>query len=291
MGVRKEKTMLCEYGCNEEAIHQFSNGKWCCSEKWQSCPGHIERLKKKMTGENNPIFGKKHSPRTKNKIRMKALGRTPWNKGIPRKKSTKKILSEKLKGREPWNKGKKAYSCRRTIKQINDRYPFFSMIEEMRYNPNKKIKEIQVRCKNHKCLNSKEMDGWFTPTSRQIELRVRALENEGQDLSYFYCSDECKDECPLFNLHPSLISNQRKYYTSEEYEEFRNFVLKRDNYICQFCGEDGIIVHHERPQKIEPFFALDPDFAWSCCEKCHYEKGHKKGSACSTGNLANVMCI
>ena len=29
--------MLCEYGCGKEALHQFKNGKWCCSRKWTSC--------------------------------------------------------------------------------------------------------------------------------------------------------------------------------------------------------------------------------------------------------------
>ena len=82
--------------------------------------------------------------------------------------------------------------------------------------------------------------------------------------------------------------NTFKKYTNEEYETFRNFVLERDSYICQFCGDEATDVHHERPQKLEPFFALDPDYAWSCCKECHYEKGHK--DECSTGNLAQIIC-
>jgi len=49
-------------------------------------------------------------------------------------------------------------------------------------------------------------------------------------------------------------------------------------------------VHHSRPQKLEPGFVLDPDFGVACCEKCHYKYGHKPGTECSTGNLANMIC-
>jgi hypothetical protein len=30
---------------------------------------------------------------------------------------------------------------------------------------------------------------------------------------------------------------------------------------------------------------------WSCCEECHYKYGHKSGTECSTGNLANKICL
>ena len=30
--------MLCEYGCEQEAQFQLKNGKWCCSERYNSCP-------------------------------------------------------------------------------------------------------------------------------------------------------------------------------------------------------------------------------------------------------------
>ena len=161
----------------------------------------------------------------------------------------------------------------------------------MRYNPDKSgEKEIQVHCKNHLCSNSKEQGGWFTPTLSQLTERRRALEKDyGNDGSYFYCSDECKGNCPLYRLYSDPYKNTDKLYTDEEYQTFRNHVLERDNFECQFCGEKATEVHHERPQKLEPFFSLDPDFAWSCCEKCHYEKGHK--DECSTGKLAHTVCV
>ena len=182
---------------------------------------------------------------------------------------------------------------KRTIEKIKEKYPFFSQIEEMRYNPDKtNDKEIQVHCKNHLCPNSKEQDGWFTPTRSQINERIRCVEINNIDNSYFYCSDECKDQCPLFGLNPvfelNKLNKNELLYTHGEYQQFREYVLERDNYECQYCGESAEHVHHERPQKLEPFYTLDPDYTWSVCSKCHYEKGHK--DECSTGKLANTIC-
>lgn len=47
--------------------------------------------------ENNGMYGKKHSPETKEKIGQKSKGRVPWNKGIARSEETKRKISETLK--------------------------------------------------------------------------------------------------------------------------------------------------------------------------------------------------
>jgi len=60
--------------------------------------------------------------------------------------------------------------------------------------------------------------------------------------------------------------------------------------ICEYCEELATHVHHSRPQKLEPGFALDPDFGIACCESCHYKYGHKTGTECSTGQLTNAVC-
>ncbi|HUU87207.1 MAG TPA: NUMOD3 domain-containing DNA-binding protein [Candidatus Glassbacteria bacterium] len=242
-----------------------------------------EKLKE-MRRDSNSIFNTKefknnhnksmNNPKTKRKISISSMGRTSPNKGVGMTSSQKKKISNKLKMR---------------IRDIKIRYPFFSRIEEMRYNPDKPgEKEIQVHCKNHNCSNSKEKGGWFTPTRTQFQDRRNWLENEGKDICSFYCSNECKNNCPLYNLRIDPFQTEYKSYTTHEYQQFREYVLKRDNYKCQYCGRKVEHVHHERPQKLEPFFALDPDLAWSVCKKCHYEKGHK--DECSTGKLASIVC-
>ena len=293
--------ILCEYGCGNEAKYFFKRvKKWCCSSNVSKCLKIKEKASKKM------------------------IGRTAWNKGltncysdivIEKMKKAKEGLyigeanpmfgkegywknkkrpehSKIMKGSKGYWDGKKMHFSphKLTIEKILIEYPLFSKVEEMRYNPEKPgKKEIQIHCKNHNCENSKEKSGWFTPNCSQIQARKNSLEIEGKDNAYFYCSEQCKNECPLYRLNtdPFKITNNISY-TNSEYETFRKYVLERDSFICQFCGDNAIHVHHERPKKLEPFFSLDPDYAWSCCEKCHYEKGHQ--DECSTGNLSMVKC-
>ncbi len=60
---------------------------------------------------------------------------------------------------------------------------------------------------------------------------------------------------------------------------------------CEYChATENLHVHHEVPQKIVPGYSLDPDNGIIACEDCHYKYGHKTGTECSTGNLANKIC-
>jgi len=288
---------ICEYGCGEEANYRMTNGKWCCENFYTKCSAikkrNSETNKLKQLGDKNAFFGKTHSEKTKEILRFKKTGKRNHTE-LWKRELAKKMTGEKnhFFGKTHNKKTKKLISRSKqlTISKIKNRYPFFSQIEDMRYNPDKPSeKEIQVHCKNHLCENSKEKGGWFTPTKTQFFERKRQLESkDGQGGCYFYCSQKCKNICPLFNLIGDPFKDTSTLYNQQEYQTFRQYVLERDNYTCQFCGEEAIIVHHERPQKLEPFFSLDPDFAWSCCEKCHYEKGHK--DECSTGNLAKKNC-
>jgi len=158
----------------------------------------------------------------------------------------------------------------------------------MRYNPDKpKEKEIQVHCKNHNCSNSKENSGWFTPGYYQLYERIRNIEHHGLDNSYYYCSDECKNICPLYRLHSDPNKENNKPYTQEEYNIWKQTVLEQDNYECQKCeSKEDLHCHHINPVKTHPHLVLDPTNGIVLCKKCHYEIGHK--DECSTGNLANI---
>jgi hypothetical protein len=221
---------------------------------------HKINMSKAVSGQKNGFYGKKHTEETKMLLRQKFKGRKMSDKFCERQRiSHSYSLSDYLKN-----------------------HPFFCKIEPLREDPT--TKEIQVRCSLVSCRK------WFTPSKSVIQDRIRSLEDHEKDINRFYCSDDCKLKCNIFHKIGSLsfLKNKEEIYSQEEYNIFRNFVLERDNYECQFCGEKATEVHHERPQKLEPFFALDPDYAWSCCERCHYKFGHK--DECSTWRLANKIC-
>jgi hypothetical protein len=290
---------LCDYGCGQEAKFPFKNGKWCCSTHFSKCPkqrkGNSLRIKEIWDEPNSVYDSILRKENLSNSI--KKIHKDPNSKynSIEYRKQRSNNM-KKLHKDPNSNYHSISYKNKQklNIEYINKKYPFFSKIEEMRYNlekPNEK--EIQVHCKNHECKNSKEKDGWFSPTYNQLSGRINALEkDDGNGGHYFYCSQHCKDTCILYGLYndPYEIKNTTKPYTPAEQGLFNQHILKRDVEICYYCGEHATIVHHLRPQKLEPFFALDPDYAVSCCEKCHYKHGHPTGSDHSTGNLAKIVC-
>jgi len=291
------------------------------------CDNEVNEGKKWLSGHNRK--GNKISDEVKNKISIELKGKSPWNKGIKKEDSislkqqgeklkylrndpnsiynsneykrkhlismntdeVKRKLSLSRRGRSSPSKGikmtlkqalKNKISAMLTIDEIKEKYPLFSKLEEIRFL--EEIGERQVRCSY--------CEKWFTPTIYKFRDRINAIEKLGSDINRFYCSEDCKELCPIYRKikfqdnHPTKSNT---LYTQEEYQTFRKFSLERDNYICQFCGEKATDVHHEKPQKLEPFFSLDLDYAWSCCKKCHYSKGHKDN--CSTGKLANIICF
>jgi len=179
---------------------------------------------------------------------------------------------------------RKKISQSQTFKAIDyiNRYPWiFQKIEKIRDC----LGIIEVQCKLCK--------RWFHPTPTQIQERIRAL-CYGSDGLYFYCSDECKDICPLYRLNPShfLSDNTERLYTDAEYQTFRKEVFRRQKEqfgynFCERCEtEKDLQVHHEKPQKTHPGMALDPDNGIILCIECHMYKTHI--GECSAASLANI---
>ena len=190
-----------------------------------------------------------------------------------------------------------------SLKDWQEKYPFFASIEELREDPI--TGEIQGHCKNHNCKNSKEQGGWFILTKTQLSERIRSLEHQrGNDGSYFYCCDECKQQCPLFGLHtdPYTLMDINTIPLDSEKGIWRQEVLKRQkdklgHNECEYCGNKNLSilqVHHEKPQKTHSIMAIDPDNGIIACgpenKNCHIKFGHKTGTECSTGNLAKIIC-
>ncbi len=274
--------VICDYGCGQEATYQFKNGKWCCSKNVMQCPINSQKTSKGL----KKYFTKNKDAIEKNRENVKNFYK---NETLEEKE---KRIQKHIKSHSGKKYKKQAsIKSKRTISQIKERFPIFTIDEEMRYEPGKKNERIiQVHCKNHLCSNSKEKDGWFTPTSSQIDNRIASLDRYGEGNGYMYCSEECKHECDLFGKRVSqlmITENDCKYpYTRIEYVIWREEVLNRANNLCEYCGEQAEDAHHSRPQKLEPGLALDPDFGIACCKRCHHKYGHTNRE-CTYGYIAN----
>ena len=273
-------TELCSYGCGLIAKYQFNNGKLCCHKHINKCPENIKKLSKHQKGL--PIETTKLCD-----FGCGQIARYEFNNG--------KLCCSKHSSQCPF----KIKNQKLTISQIKENNSTFAKVEEMRYNPDKpNEKEIQVRCKNHDCPNSKEHDGWFTPTTNQFHERIYCLERPwGNDGGFFYCSEKCKGDCKLFNVHGDPFKEIKSLpYTPGELNTWKQEVLKRQRIehktefnFCEKCySTENLQIHHYKPVKLYPGLSLDPDNGHILCKKCHYKYGHETGTECSTGNLANA---
>ena len=291
---------VCVYGCGLIAHYKLGNGKWCCSERYHKCPSkrkiQSDAQKKrddlivigKRLGKSNK--GIKHTFETRQKLSkiQKKLAKQP--------EETKRRSQQQLDYHAKMTEAEKieyALKRTRTISRIKKTYPLLIKVEELRYKPGfKKQRIIQGHCKNHNCKNSKEKGGWFDLSSKQIEQRGYVLKLD-LDGGYFYCSEYCKQTCDLYGKSTKQLMSNIEYKDitqSSDYQLFRKVVLERENYKCQYCDKKAIVVHHEKPKKTHPHLQLDPDNGIACCYECHKKYCHKKGTDCSTGNLANLIC-
>ena len=147
------------------------------------------------------------------------------------------------------------------------------------------LKALQVKCAY--------CDSWFIPTRSQCENRAQFIKGNVDRESRFYCSVLCKIMCPIYHkkkypsgYNPRLYRNK---FNNSDLRIWSKEVLKRANYVCEYCGKEATISHHIQPKKLEPFFALDPDNGLACCTGCHNTYSHK--DVCSFINLAKKECI
>jgi hypothetical protein len=276
---------LCDYGCGQDGIFSFKNGKVCCSDHYMKCPAYKESMK----GEKNPFYNKKHSKKSKSIVSEKNKGKKAWNKGIPRTEEEKKLISEKTKeamkrpevveliqkhppalskhDHPKWNGG----YYNKGIPLYNTYSTRISYAEEVRRNENDR-NILEVKCAY--------CGQWFIPTIMQVYERIRSLEGRNYGEQRIYCSDACKFACPIY--HQISYPKDYKPATSREVQpELRQMRFQFDNYTCQKCKKHKnelnvpLHCHHIEGIRWEPLESADIDKCLTVCETCHKEI-HKK---------------
>jgi hypothetical protein len=231
---------LCDYGCGHKGIYQFKNGKWCCSLHYSSCEGVKNKRPRHLSLEH------------KNKIK----------KALESKDVRERIRQGNIGEKNPnWKGGyDKKELCR------YDQYSSqLSYAEKVRRNSlDSNILEVT-------CVYCGE---WFVPKKRAVIDRISCMTRHFYGECRFYCSKNCKTECPIYNqvLYPK---NFQGVTSGETQAELRKIRFKIDNYTCQKCGKNKsstiLHCHHIEGIHWEPLESADIDKVVTLCKDCHIE--------------------
>ena len=174
------------------------------------------------------------------------------------KQSKKKWCINNVPQIAKWNKRRNEGRAlfKRYFKQLG-------MFEGMRRCPeNRKLLEV-------KCAYCGK---WIVPTNAQTKKRLQAFNGTVFGEHRFYCSENCKQSCPIYNQN-KYPKDFKKATSREVVPLLRQLVLKRDNYICQKCGATletaQLHVHHEKSYTLNKIMANDPDNCITLCKECH----------------------
>ena len=270
---------LCDYGCGQEAKHQFKNGKWCCSSNLSKCPN----IKKKNSQGNKGKFPKGNHPNS---------GKPAWNKGIPRTEEEKEKI--RLTTIKTMSNPEIRDKIKQKLKNVNlkdENHHNWKGGYDKRGIPtfdkfSKHLQGVEIIRRNKEDFNILEVKcaycgKWFIPSLSSVYERVRALKNIGGE-SRLYCSKKCKKECPSF--YKSLYPKGFKPATSREVQpELRQMRFEVDNYTCQRCKkhQDQLVVglhcHHIEGIRWEPLESADIDKVITLCKDCHIEVHKQEG--------------
>lgn len=120
---------------------------------------------------------------------------------------------------------------------------------------------------------------YFKPTVQQLLNRIKSLFGKLKGESRLYCSDECKNLCPIFgkSLYPKGFKVYRNISRSDQ-AELRLLTLERDNFTCQRCDStEDLVCHHITGIEINPVESADVDNCIILCYTCHNKVHSENG--------------
>ncbi len=148
------------------------------------------------------------------------------------------------------------------------------------WKENLSIEEDPIETKNGfkckcKCAYCKK---YFIPKISSLKSRILCLSGKSKGESRLYCSDRCKQLCPIFGRQKYPKGFINKPDTSRpDQPELRQLVLERDNNQCQICGSSkDLHCHHITGVEMNPIESADIDNCITLCSKCH-GKTHSSG--------------
>lgn len=117
---------------------------------------------------------------------------------------------------------------------------------------------------------------WYRPKKSNIYSRIASLNGMNEGESRLYCSEECKQLCPIYDKKKySSEETNTKQFSREVQPQLRQMVFKRDNWTCIKCSNtSNLQCHHLEGVRWEPLESADIDKCVTLCKNCH-EKVHE----------------
>jgi len=242
--------ILCDYKCGQEAKHQLSNGKWCCSDNHRKCPEN--RKKYSQLGVKNPMYGKHHSEESKKKI-----GSRLYNRGYRRifSEEHKTNISRSKKGKPSGRKAK--LISEETKRKISESLKISMNSPEIKEKLSKPKSEATRKRMSE---NHADISGDNNP-SKRLEVKEKQRQymlNGGSSYATKFIKHASKEELHLREivkeLCPEAESNS-KVIDSKNYRA--DIVLRNYKVIIEYDGwhhfkdQKSIDYHKKRQQEIE----------------------------------------
>lgn len=246
----------------------YMNSCKSCGESYLSRKDIIGDFCNKSCSNNgkfNNFYRKKHSNESK-----KIIGNKSKERKFSIESRRKMGLSCSGKNNPNWKGGYDEKNI-----PLYDTYAHqIEYVEEVRRNKDDR-NILEVKCTY--------CGKWYISTIYKIQNRINSLNGNGTGECRFYCSNECKQECSIYNQ--KKYPKGYKIATSREVQpELRQMVFERDNYICQKCGNNkSLHCHHIEGIRWEPLESADIDKCITYCKKCHKEVHVKDG--CKTKDM------
>lgn len=292
---------LCACGCGEHVTKPTNKYIWGHHSRVLDCTWN--RGLTKETDERIMSHSKKLKGRTKEthagiksqseKMKIKP----PFFKGKKHSVISRKRMSDSIKLLKivPWNKGKTKETSKRlqnvSEKLLGENHPQFKGLESGKCanydNYSEKISFCEQIRRNEENLHILEVKcsycgKWYKPSTMDVINRISGLDN---DTNKFYCSNNCKELCPIYMKRARQEGEKNKNSRTEVSAELRKMVIERDNWECQKCeSKENLECHHVDPVSENPMLANDIDSCITLCTECHKEI-HMKVDGCRYNEL------
>jgi len=260
-----------------------SSGCKVITEKKCSKCGKIKKVsefyKNKCSEDNYNAYCKECSSECSRLYRIKNKECISSLKTIYYKKNKEKI---NLKRKEYQRRNKNRLSLK--SKQYYEENKNKVVLQEKHYkNSNAKYKSFYKRLtidespRLHKDGESLEVlckycGKYFIPLVKSVVSRNRSLNGTSGGDQYLYCSENCKQSCPIFG-RVKYPKGFKKQSSREVNSLIRQMCFERDSWECQICGkstdEVKLHCHHIEGYAQNPRLGNDIDNVVTLCKSCH----------------------